>query len=96
MREGGGAEARQTYSELVDVATQMGSSQGLDPMPTQGAAVESSDLHSRLAIARLASVQGADREVLEGDLCSIVPDKLLQEGLVPLDKLFLGNTAQCT
>ena len=83
-----------TYSKMVDLATRMGSSQGLDPMPTQGAAVESSDLHSRLAIARHASVLGADREVLEGDLSSIVRDKLLQEGLVPLDKLLLGEGAQ--
>ena len=82
------------YGKLVGVATRMGRSQGLDPMPTQGAAVESGDLHSRLAIARLASVLGADREVLEGDLCSIVRDKLLQQGRVPLDKLLLGEGAQ--
>ena len=64
-------------------------------MPTQGAAVESRDLHSRLAIARLASVSGADREVLESDLCSIVRDKLRQKGCVPLDELLLDKRPQC-
>ena len=83
------------YSKFVGVATRMGRSKGFDPMATQGAAVESRYLDSRLAsVTRLASVSGADREVLEGDLCSVVRDKLLQKGLVPLDKLLLGEGAQ--
>ena len=82
------------YGKFVGVATRMGRSQGLDPMTTQGAAVESSDVQSRVAIARLASVQGADREVLEGDLCSIVRDKLLQKGHVPVNELLLDKRPQ--
>ena len=88
----------QSYSKLGVAGVILGGesmccTHSCDPMRAQRALKQLASLWWA-TITRLASVSVADREVLEGDLCSIVRDKLLQEGLVPLDKLLLGEGAQ--